>query len=65
MKIEHWTYAGEHLCFRVEDVTTFQFLAVDPAVKCCEIEGEDWVDCMQKYHEHMGWAPYVPMSEDS
>lgn len=30
----------------------------DPsAVKCCEIEGSDWFDCLRKYHEHMGWKP--------
>ena len=28
---------------------------------CCTIEGETWEDVMTKYHEHMGWEPYVPM----
>ena len=24
------------------------------------IVGKDWNDCMTKYHELMGWEPYVP-----
>lgn len=27
---------------------------------CCTIEGETWEDVMTKYHEHMGWEPYIP-----
>jgi len=25
-----------------------------------KIEGEDWNDCMTKYHEFMNWEPYKP-----
>ncbi len=25
-----------------------------------KIEGEDWNDCMTKYHEFMHWEPYKP-----
>ncbi len=34
-----------------------------PAVKCCEIEGSDWFDCLRKYHEHMGWEPDPYLAE--
>ena len=26
--------------------------------------GETWDDIMRRYHEFMGWEPYVPMEED-
>lgn len=28
------------------------------------IEGENWTDCMTKYHEQMGWEPYIPMENE-
>lgn len=31
-----------------------------PMSKLFEIEGNDWEDCMTKYHEHMGWETYKP-----
>lgn len=30
---------------------------------CCVIEGESWDAVMIKYHEHMGWEPYIPMEK--
>ena len=29
-----------------------------------KIEGEDWNDCMNKYHQLMQWEPYVPFNKD-
>jgi hypothetical protein len=25
------------------------------------VEADDWTAAMTRYHEHMGWEPYVPM----
>jgi hypothetical protein len=33
--------------------------AGEPVI-CCEIEGENWFDCLRKYHEHMAWEPWKP-----
>ena len=32
----------------------------DDAVLIRKIKGEDWNDCMTKYHEFMNWEPYKP-----
>ena len=34
-----------------------------PMKKLFEIEGADWTECCIKYHEHMGWEPYIPFDE--
>lgn len=64
MIIEHWYDDVSTGCFIKGDQRNMEVMmkvAVGPMVKCCEIEGESWEDCMAKYHDHMGWEPYVPM----
>ena len=69
MTILHYETVHSTFCVIKEDVPCELSLgmheAIDgPAILCCEIDGKDWEDCMAKYHEHMGWEPYVPMDVD-
>ena len=67
MVIEHWYDDESTSVFPKGDQRNLDLqkeLAVGTPVKCCEIEGETWEECMTKYHEHMGWEPYVPMDEE-
>jgi hypothetical protein len=57
--IEHW-YDDESTHATIKG-TVQDWLFVGQPLKCCEIEGDSWEDCMKKYHEHMEWEPYVPM----
>lgn len=71
MTMEHWTSSITDSVFpkdaKLGDGITSHvefLLAEEPdARKCCEISGNDFDDCMEQYHEHMGWEPYVPMSD--
>ena len=41
-------------------------LALEPDARLIlTISGKDWTDCMTKYHEQMGWEPYIPMEKES
>lgn len=31
--------------------------------KTWEVKAASWEDAMTKYHEYMGWEPYVPMED--
>jgi hypothetical protein len=64
MILEHWydEQDGSTTVFLKENRDNHLRLLHEGSWKCCEIEGEDWEDCMRKYHEHMGWEPYVPMT---
>ena len=69
MTIEHWETEHSTFCTvkgvpESERVRQMSELDEGPATKCCEIEGETWDECMTKYHEHMEWKPYVPMSDE-
>ena len=35
-------------------------LLEDDAVLIKTIDGNDWNDCMNQYHDFMGWEPYKP-----
>ncbi len=40
--------------------------ALEPDAKLILIiSGKDWTDCMTKYHEEMGWEPYIPMENEN
>lgn len=64
MIVEHWTDDECTSVFPKGNFEYFRHTFVGTPVKCCEIEGDSWEDCMQKYHEHQGWEPYVPFDED-
>jgi hypothetical protein len=59
MIVEHWTDDGSTQVFPAGEFCAELFDGAP--VKCCEITGESWEDCMRQYHEHMRWARYVPM----
>jgi hypothetical protein len=59
MTVEHWTDDGSTQVFPKGEFRPELFEGTP--TKCCEIEGDSWEDCMSKYHEHMGWEPYIPM----
>jgi len=64
--LEHWVGDDEHVVFPAGTVPADSPWLATPGVrpvKCCEIEGADYADCMRRYHEHMGWEPY--RSEDA
>lgn len=69
MTVVHYETAESTFCFIKGEKQCERFAETSdinngPAIKCCEIEGESWEDCMVKYHEHMGWTPYVPMGDN-
>lgn len=75
MICEHWTedenYTGSEEDVYGGDMCAPSEFFLDPknawhfnGLKfCCKIEGKTWEEVMTKYHIHMGWEPYVPMSE--
>jgi hypothetical protein len=63
MIIEHWMDDNSNTAFIKGNYQEYLFTGTP--VKCCEIEGDSWEDCMKKYHEHMEWEPYIPMDEDA
>lgn len=68
MKIEIYTSEKEDsvtaLPFPVTETDRLTLLE-DDSVLIKTIEGEDWNDCMTKYHEFMGWEPYKPFNYNS
>ena len=48
------------LLFGIVILVGLYTLLEDDSVLIKTIEGEDWNDCMTKYHEFMGWEPYKP-----
>jgi hypothetical protein len=71
MICEHWKvdedYNGSEEVLGEDCVSTPEFFtdpnnaALNVGLKrCCTIEGEDWNEVMTKYHEHMGFEPYIP-----
>jgi hypothetical protein len=73
MICEHWTddptYLGEDAnggdvislpSFFTDPKNAWQLIGLKP---CCKIEGKTWEDVMTKYHEHMGFEPYVGMDD--
>lgn len=69
MTIVHYTTEHSTFCCIKGNALSERVIAISeidegPAIKCCEIDGDDWEDCMAKYHEHMEWEPYVPMDDD-
>jgi len=41
-----------------------EFLIGESAKLIRRIEGDDWVVCMCKHHELMGWEPYKAFNEN-
>lgn len=62
MVVEHWNDDEGTMVFEKGGFQPYLFSGTP--VKCCEIEGDSWEDCMRKYHEHQGWEPYVPFVFD-
>lgn len=64
LHMEHWQDDVSDSLFETKNRKQQLRLMVGSASKCCDIEGKDFRDCMTKYHQHMGWEPYVPVEGD-
>jgi len=65
MKFEHWRDKDDGDSFFDAENDSARRVLLPTAVKCCEIEAPTWEAAMTAYHEHQGWEPYVPMSEEA
>jgi hypothetical protein len=66
MKAEHWTSEDgtDHTLIRAGMSVRERATHIpDMPVKCCEIAGDSWEDCLRAYHRHMGWEEWEPVNE--
>jgi hypothetical protein len=63
---EHWTNRDgtEHTLGPAHLIGWGASLVSETTVKCCEIEGDSWEDCLRKFHDHLGWEPWKPMPDE-
>jgi hypothetical protein len=76
MKAEHWSWGPDDEyggCEGLDPVGTPELdenkkkvdqimreMYGDTGKYCCTIEGKNWTEIQQKYHQHMGWGEYRP-----
>ena len=65
VKYELWDDGESGYPFFPEDNDSARKLLRVEAKLIWTIEAETWNDAMRAFHDHMGWEPYKPMSDQS
>ena len=67
VRLQHWVIrdASGPCGDLVQPEGTAPLLGADEVAEpCCVVEGRNYIEAMQRYHDHKGWGPYRPMLQE-